>query len=146
MCHPRRMISAFLKGLAVTPVAGFIGTVIAILALSLEQAPTRDTLTFMLIYGTAIGSLFAAPATIGLFPVLYAIWPKRTRSAFAYVMGLSVVGGFFSPFLYLEVPPPMFLDSLNLFIGGIGMISAAILTPWYFHWTRRPVTIITPRQ
>jgi hypothetical protein len=133
----RHMVSAFLKGVAVTPLGGLIGTVIAIVVL----APDGSGFGFLLTYGAVTGALFAAPATIGLFPVLYAIWPKRTRSAFIYVMILSAIGGFFSPFLYLGDPPSMILEPLHIFIGSIGMASAAVLAPLYFHWTRRPGAI-----
>jgi hypothetical protein len=133
----RRMVAAFLKGVAITPLGGLLGTVIAVLTFR----PTGSSLVFMMQYGAVIGSLFAAPATIGLFPVLYAIWPKRTWSAFIYVVGLSAIGGFFSPFLYLGDPPSMILEPLHIFIGTIGMVSAAILAPLYFQWTRRPDTI-----
>lgn len=130
----RHIVSAFLKGVAVTPLGGVIGTVIALVLL----APIGSDLGFLLAYGTVIGSLFAAPATIGLFPLLYVIWPKRSWSAFGYVMILSTIGGFLSPFLYLREPPSMILDSLQDFIAIIGMIAALILAPLYFHWTRRP--------
>jgi hypothetical protein len=133
----RRIVSAFLKGVAITPLGGLIGTVIAVLTFR----PTGDSLVFMMQYGTVIGSLFAAPATIGLFPVLYVIWPKRAWSTFIYVIGLSAFGGFFSPFLYLGDPPSMILEPLHIILGIIGMISAAILAPLYFRWTRRPGTI-----
>ena len=70
----RHIVSAFLKGVAVTPLGSVIGTVIAFALLT----PDAGDLGFVLTYGVAIGCLFAAPATIVLFPVLYAIWPKRT--------------------------------------------------------------------
>jgi hypothetical protein len=85
------------------------------------------------------------PATIGLFPLLYAIWPKRTRFAFIYVMIVSAIGGFFSPFLYMCDPPSKILEPFHIFIGIIGMTSAAMLAPLYFQCTRRPGTISEPQ-
>ena len=137
----RHIILAFLKGVAVTPLGGVIGTVVTLVVLG----PNGSDLGFVLTYGVVIGCLFAAPATIGLFPVLYAIWPKRTWPAFIYVMILSIIGGFFSPLLYLREPPSTTLDSVESFLGLIGMISAAVLAPLYFHWTRRPATIGEPQ-
>jgi hypothetical protein len=138
----RHIVSAFLKGVAVTPLGSVIGTVIALALLT----PDAGDLGFVLTYGVVIGCLFAAPATIVLFPVLYAIWPKRTWSAFIYVMIFSAIGGFFSPLFYLREPPSMILDSFQNFLGLIGMVSAAVLAPLYFHWTRRPGTIGEPQR
>ena len=137
----RHIVAALLKGVAITPLGGLIGTVIAVVVF----VPTGSHLVFMIAYGTAIGSLFAAPATIGLFPVLYAIWPKRTWSAFTYIMILSTLGGFFSPFPYLGVLPSMTLDPMSIILGIIGMASAALLAPLYFHWTRRSGAIGEPQ-
>jgi hypothetical protein len=141
----RRILSAFLKGVAITPLGGVIGMMIALFAFGALTTP-GDDLTFMVVYGTFIGSLFAAPATIVMFPALYAIWPKRTMNAFVWVMGLSAAGGFFSPAAYMLklYPTSMILEPLHVITGIIGMISAAILAPLYFHWTRRPEKLSEP--
>jgi hypothetical protein len=141
----RHIVPAFLKGAAITPLGGLIGSLIALLAFG--SGISLGDLVFLLAFGTAIGSLFAAPATMGLFPVLYAIWPTRTMRAFICVLPLSALGGFLSPFAYMGETDlrSMILEPMHTVVGMIGMVSAMILTPLYFRWTRRPATAGEPQ-
>ena len=137
----RQIVWALLKGVAITPLGGLIGTLTCLLTFG--AGSRLADVEFVLAYGTVVGSLFAAPATIGIFPLLYAVWPQRTRRAFIYVMGLSALSGLVSPFVYMWQMDPrwMIMEPFHIILAATGMFSAMILAPLYFHWTRRPATI-----
>lgn len=127
----------FPLGILLTPFAAFAGT-LGTMALSGMSycflSPSSVSCTDFLAAGLLFGSMFAAPCTALLIPLLYILWGSRTRlwlfAAVCAVIGVVTMQGWESVSRFMN-PRQLVLPGPDPFLAA-AMVAAFVFAVAYF--------------
>jgi hypothetical protein len=121
-----------------TPVYGMMGS--CILAAGVNKGfgayGSLSGAILMSIFGAStLGSLFAAPVTLLIWPLLRPIWAHRKLTNFFLLLVCSLLGAFLWPTLAVWGLDTFHRLDNALALGGLGAFSALVTTPAYYFAT-----------